>query len=689
LPRHPSLFSLPDPVDVARAPARGSFASVALALTLSAIAGAGLTACADSGGAAPQDRAAADEPQLAASDAPPPAQERSAEHTSSREVSLMHAPGPDADESKVEPGTEAAPAPRAEPSVPKLKDTAATVGGLGLVGSGRGGGGVGSGTIGLGSAGVIGRGGGGGTISGTGYGYGSGAGYGRASASHRAAMPAPSSGGWATIAATEDPGNDNYASIVENGFDKVADKPLSTFAIDVDTASYANVRRFLQGGTLPPADAVRIEELVNYFEYGDPPPAADSNEPFAVTTEVATAPWNERNRLVRVGIKGQAITHSAVPPRNLVFLLDVSGSMASPDKLPLLKEGMKLMVRDLRPEDSVAIVVYAGASGLVLPPTPGHQRGRILSALEQLQAGGSTNGGEGIELAYATARKVFKKGGINRVILGTDGDFNVGVASEGALQRLIERQRQTGVFLTVLGFGRGNLKDATMELLADKGNGNYAYIDSKREAEKVLVREAGATLVTIAKDVKLQVEWNPARVASYRLIGYENRKLAARDFNDDTKDAGEIGAGHSVVALYEVVPASAPAATGKGEVDPLKYQGERAPSAAAASAELATVKLRYKPPTGDTSVLREQVVADAGGDWRGASEDLRFAAAVAGWGMLLRGSAHAGNATPKQVRELAAGALGADPSGDRRELIELMRTTERLRGPGGTMARTE
>jgi Ca-activated chloride channel family protein len=463
-----------------------------------------------------------------------------------------------------------------------------------------------------------------------------------------------------------------YAHVAEQGFSHVVDKPLSTFSIDVDTASYSNVRRFLRDGRRPPADAVRVEELLNYFRYDYPSPASD--EPFTVHTEVAAAPWNPRHRLVQVGLRARDIDAQRVPARNLVFLLDVSGSMQSGDKLPLLKRGLALLVDQLRPQDRLAVVVYAGASGLVLPSTRGSERGTILNALESLYAGGSTNGAAGIELAYRVATEHFIEGGINRVVLATDGDFNVGVTSHGELTRLIERKRKSGVFLTVLGFGRGNLKDATMEQLADKGNGNYAYVDSLAEARKVLVREAGSTLVTIAKDVKLQVELNPARVESYRLIGYENRALADRDFNDDTKDAGEMGAGHTVTALYEVVLAKgARAERAKSDVDPLRYQSGRALTGAAASDELMTVKVRYKPPTGSTSTLSSVRVTDAGHALANASQDFRWAAAVASFGMVLRGSHHKGDASLEQVLELAAGAVGRDRHGDRRELVELVR----------------
>ncbi|NJK31227.1 MAG: VWA domain-containing protein [Deltaproteobacteria bacterium] len=440
---------------------------------------------------------------------------------------------------------------------------------------------------------------------------------------------------------------DEYAPIQENQFLAVEQAAVSTFAVDVDTASYSNVRRFLSEGSLPPADAVRVEELINYFDYDYPAPGGDT--PFSVSTEIADCPWNEGARLLHIGLQGQEIAAEQLPARNLVFLLDVSGSMEEPDKLPLLRRAMKLVVSTLDADDRVAIVVYAGASGVVLPPTSGADQQAIMAALDRLEAGGSTNGGAGIQQAYALARESFDPGAINRVILATDGDFNVGTVDLDDLQRLIERERESGVFLSVLGFGRGNLGDSTMELLADKGNGNYAYIDSISEARKVLIEEAGATLVTIAKDVKVQVEFDPARVESYRLIGYENRLLDARDFADDRKDAGEIGAGHSVTALYEIVPK---AAEGEGPV--------------------AELRLRYKQPAGEQSQLLTFAIVDAGGELEGSSDDFRFAAAVAEFGMLLRGSDNAGGASWSQVVQLAAGAVGEDRGGHRREFMELV-----------------
>jgi Ca-activated chloride channel family protein len=465
---------------------------------------------------------------------------------------------------------------------------------------------------------------------------------------------------------------EGYDHISDNPFLAVAANPLSTFSIDVDTASYANVRRFLTSGQLPPKDAVRIEELVNYFTYDYPEPESDA--PFSITTELGACPWKPEHRLVLVGLRGRSLDDENLPPRNLTFLLDVSGSMNSPDKLPLLKQAMGMLVETLREEDRVAIVVYAGASGLVLGTTSGTQKDTIRAALDSLRAGGSTAGGAGIQLAYRVAAESFVEGGINRVILATDGDFNVGLSSEGDLVRLIEEKRETGVFLSVLGFGRGNLQDSKMEKLADHGNGNYAYIDSGREARKVLVNEAGGTLVTIAKDVKIQVEFNPARVSAYRLIGYENRALRAEDFADDKKDAGEIGAGHTVTALYEVVPVGV--AVDLPTVDPLKYQSS-AVSPGSASHELITVKLRHKQPDGHRSRLTSVAVEDS--DLRSEpTANLRFSSAVAAFGMLLRESEHKGSASWAQVIDLAGSAVGRDPGGHRTQFLMLARSAELL-----------
>lgn len=447
---------------------------------------------------------------------------------------------------------------------------------------------------------------------------------------------------------------EDYAKIQENPFVPAAEAAISTFAVDVDTASYSNVRRFLTDGSLPPPDAVRIEELVNYFDYDYPAPTGDV--PFSVSHEIADCPWNAEARLVHIGLQAQELAADQLPARNLVFLLDVSGSMESPDKLPLLRRAMKLMVETLDADDRVAIVVYAGASGVVLEPTSGADQQVIMAALDRLQAGGSTNGGAGIERAYALARQNFEPGAINRVILATDGDFNVGTTSQRDLEALIERERESGVFLSVLGLGTGNLKDSTMEMLADKGNGNYAYLDTIREARKVLVEQAGATLMTVAKDVKVQVEFDPAQVESYRLIGYENRLLDSQDFVDDSKDAGEIGAGHSVTAMYEVVLAD-----------------QSKPGEA-----LAELRLRYKQPAGEQSELVTFPIADRGGDLMRSSNDFRFAAAVAEFGLLLRGSEHRGTATWEQTMVLAEGALGEDRGHHRHEFLGLIERADSL-----------
>ncbi len=461
-----------------------------------------------------------------------------------------------------------------------------------------------------------------------------------------------------------------YDHIAENRFVSAANAPLSTFSIDVDTASYSNVRRFITSETQPPPGAVRIEELINYFDYAYAEPRGD--EPFAVHTEVGRAPWAPEHRLLHIGLQGRRIAAQNLPPRNLVFLIDTSGSMEDANKLPLLRRSFATLVDTLREQDTVSMVAYAGSSGLVLPPTAGHRRAEILAALDRLQAGGSTNGGEGIQLAYATATERFKSGGVNRVILATDGDFNVGVTNESELVRLIEHERESGVFLTVLGFGMGNYKDSTLEKLADSGNGNYAYIDDFREAHKVLVEQGGANLVTIAQDVKIQVEMNPSQVGAYRLIGYENRLLATEDFNDDRKDAGEIGAGHTVTALYELLtPAQA---ASEVNVDGLRYQ--KVTPREDGSSEVATVKLRYKAPLGRQSRLLEVPVR--AGASAAPSEAFRFSAAVAAFGMLLRDSAYRGNASYALVDELARGALGVDPGGYRREFLGLVQGASRL-----------
>lgn len=467
---------------------------------------------------------------------------------------------------------------------------------------------------------------------------------------------------------------ERYAEINENPFLEASRAPLSTFSIDVDTASYANVRRFLRNGQLPPKDAVRIEELVNYFEYDYPQPVGDV--PFSVITETAVCPWNTKHKLVQIGLQGKKVSLDNTPPTNLVFLLDVSGSMNSPDKLPLLKEGLRMMVNQLKPQDRVAIAVYAGSSGLVLPSTAVSQKGEILAALDRLEAGGSTNGGEGINLAYTVAANNFISGGNNRVILATDGDFNVGSTNDDALVGLIEQKRKSGIFLSVLGFGTGNLNDSMMEKLSNKGNGNYAYIDSREEARKALGEQVAGTLLTIAKDVKIQVEFNPALVAGYRLIGYENRLLANRDFNDDTKDAGEIGAGHSVTAIYEIVPAGVPIENDGIE---LKY-AETQRSETRFANELATVKLRYKDPDSDRSKLLTMGVLDNPKSVDQASDNLKFAAAVVQFGLLLRDSRYRGSASFHRAKQLAENSSGADLKGYRSEFIELLNRAGSLKG---------
>jgi Ca-activated chloride channel family protein len=467
---------------------------------------------------------------------------------------------------------------------------------------------------------------------------------------------------------------ERYAEITENPFLEASRAPLSTFSIDVDTASYANVRRYLNNGQLPPKDAVRIEELINYFEYDYPQPVGDV--PFSVATETAVCPWNTKHKIVQIGLQGKKIALDNTPPANLVFLLDVSGSMNSPDKLPLLKEGLRMMVNQLKPQDRVAIAVYAGSSGLVLPSTPVSSKGEILAALNQLEAGGSTNGGQGIQLAYTVAANNFIEGGNNRVILATDGDFNVGLTGDDELVRMIEQKRKGGIFLSVLGFGTGNLNDSMMEKLADKGNGNYAYIDSKDEARKALGEQVAGTLYTIAKDVKIQVEFNPALVAGYRLIGYENRLLANRDFEDDKKDAGEIGAGHAVTALYEIVPAGQ-----KIENDgiELKYsQTQR--SDTRFSNELMTVKLRYKEPEGSQSKLLTMGVLDNDRAVANASENLRFASAVAQFGLLLRDSRYKGSANFGNARSLVENSVSSDLKGYRNEFLGLLDRARNLKG---------
>lgn len=461
---------------------------------------------------------------------------------------------------------------------------------------------------------------------------------------------------------------EDYDNIVENQFLTVKQQPLSTFSIDVDEAAYSNIRRYINNGALPPKGAVRIEEMLNYFNYNYAQPASD--DPFAVYTEIAACPWNTKHRLVHIGLQGKSIDKDNLPPANLVFLIDVSGSMEEPNKLPLVQTSLKMLTNQLRAKDHVSIVTYAGNAGLVLPSTHGNEKEKIKNAIDNLEAGGSTAGGDGIKLAYKVAKEHFNKEGNNRVVLATDGDFNVGVSSDDELVTLIEGERQSGVFLTVLGFGMGNYKDNKMQQLADKGNGNHAYIDDEAEAQKVMVKEFGSTLFTIAKDVKLQVEFNPAVAKAYRLIGYENRVMANEDFNNDKKDAGELGAGHTVTALYEIIPAGETGDTMIHKVDDLKYQTAQIP--VSNSTEIMTIKLRYKQPHGDISKLIIHPVTDENIAVVNTSNNFRFSAAVAEFGLLLRESAYRQNASYQQVDELARSAKGDDEDGYRSEFIQLV-----------------
>jgi Ca-activated chloride channel family protein len=467
---------------------------------------------------------------------------------------------------------------------------------------------------------------------------------------------------------------EQYAVIAENPFLNARRTPLSTFAIDVDRASYSDVRRYLDQSIRPPRDAVRIEELVNYFHYDYRAPARGT-APLDVTVETHAAPWQPSHRLIRIGMQAQRLPIADLPPANLVFLVDVSGSMGVENKLPLVIKSLRLLTQELRPQDRVAIAVYAGAAGLVLPSTLGSEKSRIFEALDRLESGGSTNGGAGIRLAYNTARAHFMSEGANRVILATDGDFNVGTTSDSDLIQLIETERKSGVFLTVLGFGMGNTQHAKMEQLADKGNGQFAYIDNLAEAQKALVREMGGTLFTLARDVKIQVEFNPSRVRSYRLIGYENRLLRDEDFNDDTKDAGELGAGHSVTALYDVELVDGDSVVPMGTVDPSRYTAPRRRPTQSDSDELAFVKVRYQPPQGGKSALLSWPVRESAGE---PTTDYVFASAVAGFGMLLRESEHKGTLTWADVRRLAARGQNGDRDSDRAEFLRLVGAAERV-----------
>lgn len=475
---------------------------------------------------------------------------------------------------------------------------------------------------------------------------------------------------------TYDMNTEEYKNIEENGFKKVNENPLSTFSIDVDAASYSNMRRYLNRGELPPADAIRTEELINYFSYNYPQPTG--KDPVKITTEIGSCPWNKNHRLVRIGLKAKEIPTEKLPVSNLVFLIDVSGSMYGPQRLGLVQSSLKLLVNNLRDADRVAIVVYSGSAGERLPSTSGSDKQKIREAIDELTAGGSTAGGEGIKLAYKIAKKNFVKGGNNRIILCTDGDFNVGVSSNEGLENLIEQERKSGVYLTVLGYGMGNYKDSKMQILAEKGNGNHAYIDNLQEANRVLVNEFGATMHTVAKDVKLQIEFNPSQVQAYRLIGYESRLLKDEDFNNDAKDAGEMGAGHTVTAFYEVVPAGVES-NFVNKVDDLKYQKKVKPALqpVTGSKELLTVKLRYKAPDEDVSKKLEFPLVDSKGN--NVSSDFRFAAAVAMFGQLLRDSDFKGDATYAQVIAMAKTALDNDERGYRREFLRLVETADGLK----------
>jgi Ca-activated chloride channel family protein len=467
---------------------------------------------------------------------------------------------------------------------------------------------------------------------------------------------------------------EGYDGIVENRFKKVTDNPLSTFSIDVDAASYSNLRRFINYGSIPPAGAIRIEEMINYFRYEYPQPTGE--HPFSINTEISECPWNTKHQLALIGLQGKNIPTENLPASNLVFLIDVSGSMQDANKLPLVKSSLKLLVDQLRNQDRVAIAVYAGSAGLVLPPTNGSNKKTIANAIDNLSAGGSTAGGEGIKLAYKTAKEYFIKGGNNRVILCTDGDFNVGVSSDDELERLIENERESGVFLSVLGFGMGNYQDAKMQKLADKGNGNHSYIDGMSEARKVFVSEFGGTLFTIAKDVKLQIEFNPAKVQAYRLIGYENRMLNKEDFNNDKKDAGELGSGHTVTALYEIIPVGVKNDFTE-EVDPLKYQKTQAATNNGGN-EIMTVKFRYKKPDGDKSTLIVHPVKNITNSFSSTSNNFRFAAAVAQFGLLLRKSEFRQNASYNNVLSMAKSAMGTDSEGYRHEFVKLVENAKQI-----------
>ncbi len=482
-------------------------------------------------------------------------------------------------------------------------------------------------------------------------------------------MPAPEEGMWLPPVRNRE----SYNAMTENGFITTNNDPLSTFSIDVDTASYSNIRRFINQGTLPPVGAVRIEEMINYFSYSYPQPTG--KHPVSITSELGPCPWKKGHKLVRIGLKAHDINRKDLPPSNLIFLIDVSGSMAATNKLPLLKQAMKMLVRQLDKDDRISMVVYAGMDSIALEPTAGSDREKIMAAIDSLGAGGSTHASSGIITAYKLAKQVYMPEGNNRIILASDGDFNVGVTSRGELQRLIEEKRKSGIYLTVLGFGMGNYHDDTMEILADKGNGNYAYIDNLLEAKKVMVKEMSGTMFTLARDVKLQIEFNPAKVAAYRLIGYENRALADEDFNNDSKDAGEIGVGHTITALYELIPAGS---TDVPSVDPLKYRKIAGATQAKYQDEIMTIKLRYKPLKSDTSLLMSKPVKDETTSLSQTSNDFRFTAAVAAFGMILEHSQFQGDFNFEKILTLAKKARGKDEEGYRAEFIRLVETSQLL-----------
>ncbi len=467
--------------------------------------------------------------------------------------------------------------------------------------------------------------------------------------------------------------NESYNIIRENDFRDVSKNPLSTFSVDVDRASYSNIRRYINSGNLPPVDAVRIEEMINYFNYDYPNPA--NNLPFSIYTELASCPWNKDNLLLHIGLQGKKIKMDHLPPSNIVFLIDVSGSMSDYNKLPLLKSSLKLLLENLKTQDRVAMVVYAGSSGLVLPSTSCSEKQVIIDALENLEAGGSTAGGAGLKLAYQVANENFIKNGNNRIILATDGDFNVGQTSNSEMERFIEKEREKGISISVLGFGMGNYKDDKMEIIANKGNGNYAYIDNLLEAKKVLVNEFGGTLFTIAEDVKFQLEFNPKQVSEYRLIGYENRLLNEEDFENDKKDAGEIGAGHTVTALYEIIPAN----NKENAKKELKYQTFKLTDKALNNNELTIIKLRYKNPGERKSKLIEHIVKNTPLEYINTSDNFRFSASIVKFGMLLRNSKYLGNTTWDSAYVLAKNSKGEDLEGYRGEMLRLLKSAELLR----------